>query len=348
MKKIYPWLWAAILIGGYIYFHFGNPSFFGIGWFFWYELAYTLAVVGFGIWVIRKYRNAYMTKRTLALMAVQIFLGFLPLFFLPIAWGGGDGPASMGMGTFLEYVWPLEVQGVMVTQFPVETEEGTVKLGEFYREYFGTNPAMFFFLYSVIAGMLVMPVLVYFKGKRVYCSWFCGCGGLAETFGELWRKRSPKGPASYKTEYVVWAFVVWAVVLTALVWAGRIVPGEGWLFVGFDIIAKFWLASVVGVGFYPLMGGRIWCRYFCPWAGLFGWISKHGRYRIETDVAACMSCGQCTEYCEMGIDVRSFAQRGEPVRTTTCVGCGVCEAICPRNALHLTAKPKEHFLPVLN
>jgi ferredoxin len=37
----------------------------------------------------------------------------------------------------------------------------------------------------------------------------------------------------------------------------------------------------------------------------------------------------------MGIDVRHYAQRGQDVVRASCVGCGVCAAVCPRGVLRL-------------
>ena len=37
----------------------------------------------------------------------------------------------------------------------------------------------------------------------------------------------------------------------------------------------------------------------------------------------------------MGIDVRGYAQRGENIVRSSCVGCGVCSAVCPRGVLKL-------------
>jgi ferredoxin len=37
----------------------------------------------------------------------------------------------------------------------------------------------------------------------------------------------------------------------------------------------------------------------------------------------------------MGIDVRAYAQNGENIIRSSCVGCGVCAAVCPRGVLKL-------------
>ena len=37
----------------------------------------------------------------------------------------------------------------------------------------------------------------------------------------------------------------------------------------------------------------------------------------------------------MGIDVRSYAQRGQDIVRASCVGCGICAEVCPRGVLRL-------------
>jgi ferredoxin len=37
----------------------------------------------------------------------------------------------------------------------------------------------------------------------------------------------------------------------------------------------------------------------------------------------------------MGIDVRAYAQKGQNIVRASCVGCGVCSAVCPRGVLKL-------------
>jgi len=132
---------------------------------------------------------------------------------------------------------------------------------------------------------------------------------------------------------------------TALLWADH---QFGWLgghsgalkqWYGFYIGAIF--SGVVGVGFYPLLGSRVWCRFGCPQAAILGLIQRlFSRFRITTNGGQCMSCGNCSAYCEMGIDVRAYAERSENIVRAACVGCGVCAAVCPRGVLKL-----EHGLP---
>jgi polyferredoxin len=103
---------------------------------------------------------------------------------------------------------------------------------------------------------------------------------------------------------------------------------------GFLIGAMF--SGVIGVGFYPIFGSRVWCRYGCPMAAILGFQQRlFSRFRITTNGGQCISCGNCSTYCEMGIDVKAYAQKGENIIRSSCVGCGICSAVCPRGVLKL-------------
>lgn len=109
-------------------------------------------------------------------------------------------------------------------------------------------------------------------------------------------------------------------------------------------------AGVVGTGFYPFMGNRVWCRFGCPLAAILGLVQKFkSRFVITTNGGQCISCGNCSTYCEMGIDVRWYAQRGQNIIRASCVGCGVCAAVCPRGVLKLeNSAPGQRYNVVLD
>ena len=95
-------------------------------------------------------------------------------------------------------------------------------------------------------------------------------------------------------------------------------------------------SGVIGTGFYPILGSRAWCRFGCPMAAILGFQQRlFSKFRITTNGGQCISCGNCSTYCEMGIDVRAYAQKGENIVRSSCVGCGICSAVCPRGVLKL-------------
>jgi polyferredoxin len=167
---------------------------------------------------------------------------------------------------------------------------------------------------------------------------------LAETAGDPFRHLSDKSTKAWKWErYLIYSVLAFAVIMTLAVLATRFIGNSNVFFFssydlskwyGFFIGAAF--SGVIGVGFYPLMGSRVWCRFGCPMAAYLGILQKKkSKFRITTNGGQCISCGNCSTYCEMGIDVKAYAQRGDDIVRASCVGCGVCSAVCPRGVLRL-------------
>ena len=195
-------------------------------------------------------------------------------------------------------------------------------------------------------------MLTYYVGKRWYCSWVCGCGGLAETAGDPFRHLSSKKLSAWKLErwlihgVMVFVFVMTAATIYGYFWKtgevfGLNIYNNFQKPYGFLIGATF--SGVIGVGFYPMLGSRVWCRFGCPMAGYMGLIQRFkSRFRITTNGGQCISCGNCSTYCEQGIDVRWYAQRGQNIVRASCVGCGICSAVCPRGVLKLENGPDQN------
>ncbi|MCA9244532.1 MAG: 4Fe-4S binding protein [Phycisphaerales bacterium] len=296
---------------------------------FMYSFLYTLAVLIFGVRMVMKYRhNRYHLIRTASVSFFQ--LGFA--FLLP-----GILVALHQPDHYFTYFWPLSPQplwpgdgyGFGAGKFHALADKGVM--------------GMFILGFSAFMFLLATPVLTYLFGKRWYCSWVCGCGGLAETLGDPWRQLSDKSTTAWKIErWMIHSVLVAIVLVTAFLWIDYAQSGAitgTWAMplrkVYYFVIVQVF-AGVIGVGFYPLMGSRVWCRFGCPMAAALGILQRYfSRFRITTNGGQCMSCGNCSTYCEMGIDVRGYAQRGENIVRASCVGCGVCAAVCPRGVLKL-------------
>lgn len=306
---------------------------------FVYGTLYTLAILVMGVRMLIKYRHdRYQQLRTLSVMFFQTAFAFL----IPELLALFHQPAQD-----LKNMWPLDYSFYFDYHLNEKIQAGT----------FG----FFLLVWGTALWLLGVPILTYFFGKRWYCSWVCGCGGLAETLGDPYRQLSDKRLGAWKLErVVVHSVLVFVVVMTVLVFYTYL-TGQSTVLgfldsyslrsnYGFAIGSIF--AGVVGTGFYPILGNRVWCRFGCPLAAYLGLVQRFkSRFRITTNGGQCISCGNCSTYCEMGIDVRWYAQRGQDIVRSSCVGCGICSAVCPRGVLNLengsTTTRKTDPAPVL-
>lgn len=306
-----------------------NPTGDSSQWFL-YGFLYTFAVIVMGIRMLIKYRHSnYQMVRTGSVMFFQLAIAFL----LP------EILVRLNQPYFdFKNMWPLDYDFFDAWHINMLTASGG-------------SVGLFMFVWGITLFVIGVPVFVYFFGKRWYCSWVCGCGGLAETAGDSFRQLSDKSLKAWKIErWLIHAVLIFAVVMTGAV-IYNFMTGTNSIFgidtytylrkpYGFFVGAIF--SGVVGTGFYPLMGNRVWCRFSCPLAAYLGFVQRFkSRFRITTNGGQCISCGNCSTYCEMGIDVRWYAQRGQNIVRSSCVGCGVCSSVCPRGVLNLEVKEED-------
>ena len=297
----------------------------------------------------------------------------------------------------LKNIWPLNYYNFDQYRVDAMINSGTI--------------GMALLIFGVVSIFIITPILTFLYGKRWYCSWVCGCGGLAETAGDSFRHLSDNSTRAWKIErWLIHIVVVFVTISTVAVihsylgtdsskywltksgflWivGGIITAIFGWvmlfkrqqlqrdaligasvffvlvvgllighglmdtnnLFIleksslrsGYGFLIGSIFSGVVGTGFYPILGNRVWCRFGCPMAAILGFQQKlFSRFRITTNGGQCISCGNCSTYCEMGIDVRAYAQKGQNIVRSSCVGCGVCSSVCPRGVLKLENGPVE-------
>ncbi|MGF1556946.1 4Fe-4S binding protein [Paucihalobacter sp.] len=355
---------------------------------FVYGTLYTLAILGFGYKFILKYRhNKYQQLRTFSVMFFQLGFAFLIPEFM----------ARLNSETFklpyydLKNIWPLNYYN-----FEKYRVDDFINAG---------NIGLALLIFGVASIFIITPYLTYKYGKRWYCSWVCGCGGLAETAGDPYRHLSDKRMFAWKVErWVIHSVLVFVVLMTTavihsylgndsskywltkstflimvavfltIIFAGTMIFKRQALdkdaklgAIGYFVIIMVLLgmyvfgdnvklfifeketlrstygfligsifSGVIGTGFYPIFGNRVWCRMGCPMAAVLGFQQRlFSKFRITTNGGQCISCGNCSTYCEMGIDVRAYAQKGENIVRSSCVGCGICSAVCPRGVLKL-------------
>lgn len=305
---------------------------------FWYTLAYALLVGIFGFRRIRRRKTPYVKVQTWTLVAIQV----LPLFLLPeilLPWMNYHGwlPAALADALFpkIDYghgrefwrayglilAWPLNVYNV-----------------------FTGSPLWAWLGISFVQTFVLIPALIYFYGKGVYCGWVCSCGALAETFGDAHRHKMPHGPKWNRLNMVGQGILAVAFVMLALRIVSWLAPElaplrkfndmvlSGSTF-SYKWIVDVFLAGVIGYGLYFWYSGRVWCRFMCPLAALMHIYARFSRFRILADKKKCISCNVCTSVCHQGIDVMNFANKGLPMEDPECVRCSACVSACPTGVL---------------
>ncbi|QMU65596.1 MAG: 4Fe-4S binding protein [Flavobacteriaceae bacterium] len=356
---------------------------------FVYGTLYTVAIIAFGYKFILKYRhNKYQQLRTISVMFFQLGFAYLiPEFMAKL----NEQPQYNLPYYDLKSMWPLNYY-----LFDGWSLDGLLSSG---------NLGFGMLVFGILSIFVISPFLTYKYGKRWYCSWVCGCGGLAETAGDSFRQLSSKKMSAWKIErWLIHTVMVFSIIMTIAViytylgndsktfWLTKEVflvftvgvltlifalvlffkrneLGKDATYgaIGFFVILGallamyltdtsshvFYISSwdlrsaygvyigavfsgVIGTGFYPILGNRVWCRFGCPMAAILGFQQRmFSKFRITTNGGQCISCGNCSTYCEMGIDVRAYAQKGENIVRSSCVGCGICSAVCPRGVLKL-------------
>lgn len=294
---------------------------------FVYGFLYCTVMVVMGVRMYIKYRhNNYQILRTTSVLFFQIVFAFLiPEVMVSLNAPGYDFKNAFPLDYDFFFEWNLE---------------SLAKSGRI---------GLFILVWGIVLTLVIVPVMVYFYGKRWYCSWVCGCGGLAETLGDPYRQHSDKSVKAWKLErwliHTVFVFSLLMTVVTLYAYFSGVSSLLGiksqWIKDTYSFLIGSWFAGVIGTGFYPIFGNRVWCRFGCPLAAYLGLVQRFkSRFRITTNGGQCISCGNCSTYCEQGIDVRAYAQKGENIVRSSCVGCGVCAAVCPRGVLKLENGPE--------
>jgi ferredoxin-type protein NapH len=305
----------------------GNPA----GQWFVYGFMYCVVMVVMAVRMYIKYRhNKYQVLRTTSVLFFQIVFAFLiPEIMVRLQ-------LSYNKGYDFKNAFPLDYDFFFSWNLKELISSGGLGL--------------FILVWGIVLTVVIVPVMVYFFGKRWYCSWVCGCGGLAETLGDPYRQHSNKSLFAWKIErWLIHGVLLFALVMTGFTLYGFFTEASTVLGIEVQSIMNLYsfligaiFAGVIGTGFYPIFGNRVWCRFGCPLAAYLGFVQRFkSRFRITTNGGQCISCGNCSTYCEQGIDVRAYAQKGENIVRSSCVGCGICSAVCPRGVLKLENGPED-------
>jgi len=282
-----------------------------------YYLLYFSAITFFGLyWAIRS-KHRLIWRRNLTIIATQWTLWWgVPTFLVVFL---GRNPWTPLISRSLN-AWPLNMGA-----FKLDPIVGPGDPAWWH------TVAVVGVVWAVILTFVIIPVMTVRWGK-IYCSYFCSCGALAETVGNSFRHRGPKGELPRRLERFGFIFIPLAATATIADLLGFKGPSGI-----YNVWVGTFLAGALAIGLYPFLGQRVWCRMWCPLAFWMNFWGRWSEFKITPESGKCIDCNVCNQHCQMGIDIKSLALQGKPVtlESTPCVGCAECVVRCPMEILHL-------------
>jgi len=298
-----------------------------------YSLAYTVIMLVFGLQAMRRW-SAYASDPSYQRYRYASLIGFQIVFFL-IA----NVVAVQGLS--MQYAW--RAWG-LYQPWPLFFNT--------FHWFSESDPkvVVYSFVGAGLFGTLVaIPWAAHRHGKR-FCTWVCGCGGLAETLGDRWRHLAAKGDRSRAWEFQGVVVLVAAFLVTVVTVGMYNTRADNAWAQGYSYLVDFWLVAVIPIAVYPFFGGKVWCRYWCPLAVYNGLLARwYGKLEIRSN-DNCISCTQCSRQCQVGIDVMAFAKNGESFDNvnSNCIQCGICIDVCPMDVLSFGQKDRPQTPKRLN
>jgi len=239
------------------------------------------------------------------------------------------------------------ITGRSVGRFVLSDAMRTLENGE-------VNPG--FLLFAAAALLTVIC-------GRFLCGWACHMGALQDLCAWALKKAGVR-PHRFSSRLLAWAPLAAGVYM--FVWPSlrrdvlvpaveRVYPaGVGWLggwheFPGFSValtssdlwsgLPGVWVAVpfllVCGVATVYFLGSRGFCRYACPYGGIFKPLERLAPVRIVVDHARCDQCGLCTAACTTGVRVMEETHATGIVTDSRCLRSLDCVSVCPNSALSL-------------
>ena len=196
-------------------------------------------------------------------------------------------------------------------------------------------------------ALFIALILLTLVSRRVFCSWVCPVGTVSEWILFISRKLgfgSKKSNAGSGTlisrkwdARLRWLRLPILISILYLTFkTGELIfRGVDPYYIMFSIHGHdvyWWSYVVIGLVLVSIfIIPMAWCRYLCPLGGTLWPFSRMGAIRLRR-TSKCVDCGKCDAVCPWGIDV----SKQDDVLSGECTLCLECTHTCPvKGALEL-------------
>lgn len=214
------------------------------------------------------------------------------------------------------------------------------------------------------AGCIAVILLTLVFG-RIYCAMLCPLGVLMDLSaklakrtgkrrklpyqkGKTWLRASVVAlcaggliagstlPLVFLDPYSVFGKITAATLRPVLGWGNHAIAATG-LIHPVDVSPVSWITAGVALALLGLVvisavfRGRLWCNSACPVGALLGFFSKHALFRLRIAESACVGCSMCERVCP----AQCIDFKNHRIDHSRCVMCLDCVTSCKRSGIHL-------------
>lgn len=216
-----------------------------------------------------------------------------------------------------------------------------------------------------VAGGGVAVLLLTLLFGRVYCAMLCPLGVLMDLSARL-AKRSGRNrklpyqkgrpwlragvvivvtvgliigtamPLAFLDPYSLFGKMISPTLRPIMGWANHGIAATHWI-QPVDVSPVSWIMTGVGLGLLVLIvliairRGRLWCNTACPVGAVLGFFSKHALFRLHIAESACVGCSMCERVCPAQcIDFKEHR-----IDHSRCVMCLDCVTSCRKHGISM-------------
>ena len=204
---------------------------------------------------------------------------------------------------------------------------------------------------GVIAGSLLVFIGMFITSLffgRAFCGWICPVGGLQECM-ILAQDKKARGGKLDLIKYFIWLPWISTIIILAASAGGFkkidfLYETTNGISVANPMAYFVYYAVLLLIVFLSLTTGkRGFCHYSC-WMAPFmiigvkvkDWLNIPS-FRLEAYTSKCISCNQCSNKCQMSLDVMGMVQKGN-MKNSECILCGECVDVCPKTVIKFAIK----------
>jgi ferredoxin len=175
--------------------------------------------------------------------------------------------------------------------------------------------------------------------RKSFCSWLCPVGTISEWLWNFGRRTFGRNFALPRwvdiplrgLKYLLFGLFLYAVVSMPVDAIEAFLDGPYGIVADVKMLNFFRYIGIAGAAVLAFLViasvfiRNFWCRYLCPYGGLFGVLSLLSPARIRRNPEACIDCARCAKACPSRLPVDKLVS----IYSAECTACLQCVAVCP-------------------